>query len=510
MRARRFQHQSVNKKAPTKTYFLTNKKENDFPYDFVTSPKRRWIEVQCCHYGYENQRNLPQNIIMHCSFIKRDPYVDHMVFFCNPPHGKRTKHKKYEYTSPDDHFTIWFTNPIPQRRAIQRLPPRGGGGAGGGPGGGGPGGDDWIYEQFQIEDFTDIPPFDVFGDIPIILADEYFTIMNENGWYDDMTAVDKTLLDQLAEELRALVSPEIFDQELLDFLDKMFQLMVPGSVEHYIFLMFATLLQETIDRLNAGDVDYDWTNLYKFFSPVLIDNDDDFTENNILGLYAEIITDNDKMPEDFKPTAFREMAYYYMLVFPANNEDGGRFFDSYFDDNAGSYQNILPSIVTELFKPADPTWDSPSWNRQRFQAYFPTYYYLLQQCNGDVIKTKQVYELFNKFFTLDTNSNEQRLIKQLKAMKLDTRYPQTNSVVLYLIGNFLHINDYPDDVYVEDSQIVQGPREVGADLVYTYTRTYRNEELDLTYQTVDELRYKKVNDDSKIKHHFLAEFMLIY
>ena len=55
-----------------------------------------------------------------------------------------------------------------------------------------------------------------------------------------------------------------------------------------------------------------------------------------------------------------------------------------------------------------------------------------------------------------------------------------------------------------------GPREAGVYLIYKRCRTYHNNELDFTYLTVDELRYKQVNNDSKIKHHFLAEFMLIY
>ena len=47
------------------------------------------------------------DIMLHCSFIERDNYLDSFVCFTNTI---LTKYKKYEITQPKDTFKVWFTD----------------------------------------------------------------------------------------------------------------------------------------------------------------------------------------------------------------------------------------------------------------------------------------------------------------------------------------------------------------------------------------------------------------
>ena len=91
-----------------------------FPEQFIQSTNRKWIVVQHVlesHYprqannldipNLNAERVMTDDMILHSSFVKRDPYVDHAVMLCNEV---RTKYKKYEYTSHDPYFEIWFTS----------------------------------------------------------------------------------------------------------------------------------------------------------------------------------------------------------------------------------------------------------------------------------------------------------------------------------------------------------------------------------------------------------------
>ena len=83
-----------------------------FPEQFIQSTNRKWIVVQHALVSYEDRNNpnsmlMTNDVILHSSFVKRDPYVDHAVMLCNEV---RTKYKKYEYTSHDPNFEIWFTS----------------------------------------------------------------------------------------------------------------------------------------------------------------------------------------------------------------------------------------------------------------------------------------------------------------------------------------------------------------------------------------------------------------
>lgn len=87
-----------------------------FPEQFIQSTNRKWIVVQHVLESHPDRddggneldaRVMTDDIILHSSFVKRDPYEDHAVMLCNQV---RTKYKKYEYTSHDPNFEIWFTS----------------------------------------------------------------------------------------------------------------------------------------------------------------------------------------------------------------------------------------------------------------------------------------------------------------------------------------------------------------------------------------------------------------
>ena len=89
-----------------------------FPDAFIHSKNRKWIVVQHVIESHNQTASdsdsdtsggmeMTNDVLLHASFIKRDAYLDHTVMLCNEI---RTKYKKYEYTSSDPEFTIWFTS----------------------------------------------------------------------------------------------------------------------------------------------------------------------------------------------------------------------------------------------------------------------------------------------------------------------------------------------------------------------------------------------------------------
>ena len=90
----------------TKTYFITDKEDNEFPEAFVNSTNPRSIEVQCCHFTYNHNTSLRPHWTMHCSFVQSDPYLDKATITTNET---RTKFKTYPYKGCQDTFKIWFS-----------------------------------------------------------------------------------------------------------------------------------------------------------------------------------------------------------------------------------------------------------------------------------------------------------------------------------------------------------------------------------------------------------------
>ena len=92
----------------SKTYFITDTCENQFPIDFVYSKNPKYIVFQYCRAtcnGY-----LDGETECHSDFIQRDKYEDSLVWYANvmPPDDNR----KYEYVGTKRDFKIWFTDPL--------------------------------------------------------------------------------------------------------------------------------------------------------------------------------------------------------------------------------------------------------------------------------------------------------------------------------------------------------------------------------------------------------------
>ena len=81
-----------------------------FPEEFLNSTNRKWIEVQHVAVSFKDNNGvmrMTNDIVLHSTFIKRDAFLENTVMICNET---RTKYKKYEYTSNDKFFEIWFTS----------------------------------------------------------------------------------------------------------------------------------------------------------------------------------------------------------------------------------------------------------------------------------------------------------------------------------------------------------------------------------------------------------------
>ena len=82
-----------------------------FPEQFIHSVNPRSIEVHkvtvATNTTGSTNSSITNDILMHASFIKRDPYLDQTVMIANEI---RTKFKKYAYTSAEQTFDVWFTS----------------------------------------------------------------------------------------------------------------------------------------------------------------------------------------------------------------------------------------------------------------------------------------------------------------------------------------------------------------------------------------------------------------
>ena len=69
-----------------KTYFLTDKLENDFPPDFLNSRNKKYIQFRWCRATFNGK--LVGDISIHSDFICRDRYMDSLICYINNTHGK--------------------------------------------------------------------------------------------------------------------------------------------------------------------------------------------------------------------------------------------------------------------------------------------------------------------------------------------------------------------------------------------------------------------------------------
>ena len=88
-----------------KTYFPTNQLHNWFPSEFIESKNKKYIIVQHCRAILNKQ--FVGDVMVHCSFVKRNAYLDSFVCLANET---LTKYKKYEYNHSDTSFDVWFTD----------------------------------------------------------------------------------------------------------------------------------------------------------------------------------------------------------------------------------------------------------------------------------------------------------------------------------------------------------------------------------------------------------------
>ena len=89
-----------------KTYYITDKYDNELPIEFIYSKNKKWIVFQYARVtcnGY-----LDGESELHASFIQRDKYADSMVWYGNvvPPDDNRN----YEYIGTKREFKLWWTD----------------------------------------------------------------------------------------------------------------------------------------------------------------------------------------------------------------------------------------------------------------------------------------------------------------------------------------------------------------------------------------------------------------
>ena len=96
--------------SPSKYY------ERKFPHEFTSSNNPKFIHVIHCRCLFSNA--MVGDVMLHCSFIERDNYLDSFVCFTNTI---LTKYKKYEITKPKDTFRIWFTDLIGNLINVQQF-----------------------------------------------------------------------------------------------------------------------------------------------------------------------------------------------------------------------------------------------------------------------------------------------------------------------------------------------------------------------------------------------------
>ena len=91
-----------------------------FPEEFLNSVRPKSIEVHHVKFSTTNgigTNILPNDVVLHSDFIKRDAYLDHSVMLVNEV---RTKYKKYAYLSKDQLYTIWFSTFLDSKN--QKIP----------------------------------------------------------------------------------------------------------------------------------------------------------------------------------------------------------------------------------------------------------------------------------------------------------------------------------------------------------------------------------------------------
>lgn len=89
----------------TKTYFHTQNKVFDLPFDFMASKNDRFIVVQYVAATYKGF--VVGDVMFHSDIVQRDPYCDHFIMLAN---RRQTRYRKYRFTGNQRTFRCWFTD----------------------------------------------------------------------------------------------------------------------------------------------------------------------------------------------------------------------------------------------------------------------------------------------------------------------------------------------------------------------------------------------------------------
>ena len=98
-----------------KRYLTTDTLKTEFPYEFVYSRNRRFVEILSIHLFIDDSRiddqieafNKPKFITFHSDFVQDMRHLNCYVCLAN---YRLTKRKKYELLNNQTEFNIWFTD----------------------------------------------------------------------------------------------------------------------------------------------------------------------------------------------------------------------------------------------------------------------------------------------------------------------------------------------------------------------------------------------------------------
>ena len=90
----------------TKTYFHTQTKVFELPYDFMASKNKKYIVVQYVAATYKDF--IVGDIMFHCDIVQRDGYCDNFIMLANK---RQTKYRKYCFMNTSKRlYRCWFTD----------------------------------------------------------------------------------------------------------------------------------------------------------------------------------------------------------------------------------------------------------------------------------------------------------------------------------------------------------------------------------------------------------------
>ena len=453
----------------TKTYFITDKEDNEFPEAFVNSTNPRSIEVQCCHFRYNHNGSEPK-LTMHCSFVQSDPYLDKATITTNET---RTKFKTYLYKGCQDTFKIWFsggkTINEPEEYILTQDPHK------------------FIDEIFQWKYFTDTPAY--------------------------------VITDAIMKYQFRLATPadEPITQEEIDHIQNLYTMLLIDNNPDLTAVLAA--IQPIINQLNALYTKDSGAWLLSLLQAV-VEYEERWDEwDSIASMLTEtraFALVKSKFPEQLKHALLILYLSYdveYNNLITALEADG--------INTKSNAQIMFAALQSHLFEESDriPTF-AFQLTYEEFSVIFPIIEILnnrdlvayeiadLKDCINDVLR----YYIRNP--SEDVDDAELALLQALKEFNEinndvfkpcwwdheETLYPH---FVYYILGR---LNWEQNRVPTVTPKILTDELTVGFVTRRTYKWTYTDPAIGVFDVTQQENYY----DPKNIPHKFLAEFMLIY